>query len=66
VKHLKAQSQKTDHLENQEALTDVVKISADIRLVDNSARLKEVIVGKSRLEPTRYGDWEKNGRCIDF
>ncbi len=20
-------------------------------------------VGK---EPTRYGDWEKNGRCIDF
>ena len=20
----------------------------------------------ARLEPTRYGDWEKNGRCIDF
>ena len=20
----------------------------------------------SGLEPTRYGDWEKNGRCIDF
>ena len=19
-----------------------------------------------RLEPTRYGDWEKAGRCIDF
>ncbi|MGZ8225817.1 MAG: DUF1674 domain-containing protein [Methylococcaceae bacterium] len=18
------------------------------------------------LEPTRYGDWEKNGRCVDF
>ncbi len=18
------------------------------------------------VEPTRYGDWEKNGRCIDF
>lgn len=18
------------------------------------------------LEPTRYGDWEKDGRCIDF
>lgn len=18
------------------------------------------------LNPTRYGDWEKNGRCIDF
>lgn len=22
--------------------------------------------GVSGLEPTRYGDWEKNGRCIDF
>ena len=19
-----------------------------------------------RLDPVRYGDWEKNGRCIDF
>jgi hypothetical protein len=22
--------------------------------------------GREGLEPTRYGDWEKNGRCIDF
>jgi len=22
--------------------------------------------GRKGLEPTRYGDWEKNGRCIDF
>jgi hypothetical protein len=22
--------------------------------------------GRGGLEPTRYGDWEKNGRCIDF
>lgn len=21
---------------------------------------------KPRLDPVRYGDWEKNGRCIDF
>ena len=21
---------------------------------------------ESGLDPTRYGDWEKNGRCIDF
>lgn len=19
-----------------------------------------------KLEPTRFGDWERNGRCIDF
>jgi len=24
------------------------------------------IGGRNGLEPTRYGDWEKNGRCIDF
>jgi len=22
--------------------------------------------GRYGPEPTRYGDWEKNGRCIDF
>lgn len=24
------------------------------------------IGGRKGLDPTRYGDWEKNGRCIDF
>jgi len=24
------------------------------------------INGRTGPEPTRYGDWEKNGRCIDF
>lgn len=24
------------------------------------------IGGPKGLEPTRYGDWEKGGRCIDF
>jgi hypothetical protein len=24
------------------------------------------IGGKPGLEPTRYGDWEVNGRCTDF
>jgi len=27
--------------------------------------LKE-IGGPAGPEPTRYGDWERNGRCIDF
>jgi len=22
--------------------------------------------GRQGPEPTRFGDWEKNGRCIDF
>ena len=32
---------------------------------DAGARPKE-IGGRGGLDPTRYGDWEKNGRCIDF
>lgn len=24
------------------------------------------IGGRNGPEPTRYGDWEKDGRCIDF
>lgn len=24
------------------------------------------IGGPKGLEPTRYGDWERNGRCFDF
>ncbi|MCD6073822.1 MAG: hypothetical protein K0Q70_705 [Rhodospirillales bacterium] len=32
---------------------------------DTSAKPKEY-GGPKGLEPTRYGDWEKGGRCIDF
>lgn len=32
---------------------------------DGDARPVE-IGGRKGPEPTRYGDWEKNGRCIDF
>jgi len=33
--------------------------------VGGVARAKE-IGGPKGLEPTRYGDWERAGRCIDF
>ncbi|MAR56531.1 MAG: DUF1674 domain-containing protein [Rickettsiales bacterium] len=26
----------------------------------------EEVGGSEKPEPTRYGDWEINGRCIDF
>lgn len=32
---------------------------------DDTVRPKE-IGGRKGLDPTRYGDWEKAGRCIDF
>ena len=30
-----------------------------------AAKMPE-IGGRKGPEPTRYGDWEKDGRCIDF
>jgi hypothetical protein len=30
------------------------------------AVVQKEIGGRDGPEPTRFGDWEKNGRCIDF
>jgi hypothetical protein len=32
----------------------------------DTAKLPKEIGGPKRPEPTRYGDWKKNGRCADF
>lgn len=29
-------------------------------------RKDKEIGGPAGPEPTRYGDWERNGRCVDF
>jgi len=36
---------------------------------DKASRSEDSAAGDSaspRPDPTRYGDWERNGRCIDF
>ena len=35
-------------------------------LPKNNTLTKREISGRGGLDPSRYGDWEKNGRCIDF
>lgn len=46
------------------------KADADDHGDDNSASAdparKKEVGGRGGLDPTRYGDWEKSGRCIDF
>jgi hypothetical protein len=37
----------------------------DVEVPDESEKPKE-IGGRDGPDPTRYGDWEKAGRCIDF
>lgn len=36
------------------------------RFEPDSEHPREIGGRKHGPEPTRYGDWEKNGRCIDF
>ena len=39
--------------------------TADDTRSEEKQRPRE-IGGRGGLDPTRYGDWEKAGRCIDF
>ncbi|MDC0033565.1 DUF1674 domain-containing protein [Alphaproteobacteria bacterium] len=34
--------------------------------IDKSVKKSKETGGRDGPDPTRYGDWEKNGRCIDF
>jgi len=36
------------------------------KLADKSDQKPVEIGGAAGPEPTRYGDWERNGRCTDF
>lgn len=49
-----ANQQNSDKKSDVESETDEPKIS------------EEVSPKPVPRDPTRYGDWEKNGRCIDF
>ncbi len=37
-----------------------------VKIEPKSAPRPPEIGGPAGPEPTRYGDWERNGRCIDF
>jgi len=45
--------------------TKVLADSAPDSPVADRAKPRE-IGGRDGPEPTRFGDWEKSGRCIDF
>lgn len=53
-------SEKTQKSELSKDRSGLTKQSNDVE------RPREIGGRKDGLEPTRYGDWEKNGRCIDF
>ena len=51
-------------VENKASKDDIDE-NNEISQTSSENQAKE-IGGPKGLEPTRYGDWEKRGRCIDF
>jgi len=48
-----------------QSIKETIQIDEQYKISDLDKSPKEN-GGRQGLEPTRYGDWEKNGRCIDF
>jgi hypothetical protein len=53
--------------DDREPTTDRPRDPNDVHREQRDAGvLPREIGGPKGLEPTRYGDWERAGRCIDF
>ena len=57
---------KSPDIERSKGVSDEEKSSAGDKDSAVSGQAPREIGGRGGLDPTRYGDWEKNGRCIDF
>lgn len=55
-----SQNNKTDKTDKVDEAND----SAEACVEDD--RSAKEVGGRDGPDPTRYGDWEKNGRCVDF
>lgn len=54
------------------SLSALLVEQADLPKIEESVttpapgKIPEIGGRKNGMDPTRYGDWEKDGRCIDF
>jgi hypothetical protein len=57
-------------MQEQHLVEDIPNTSVSQKPVQPDPELIAPVIqevgGVKGLEPTRYGDWEKNGRCVDF
>ena len=61
----------TPHRKNPEESFSTLPADPAVPAVPADAEPRRVsgpheLGGRAGPEPTRFGDWEKNGRCIDF
>ena len=53
-------------MSKKESTDEAVNADEDPAAADTFDQQPEEYGGPKGKEPTRYGDWEKKGRCIDF
>lgn len=58
--------QQTPILGQRPPVDSETKAQADAPTAPPAAEAPVEVGGRDGPDPTRYGDWEKNGRCIDF
>jgi hypothetical protein len=56
----------TDHNQTDNEPPELPEPNAQPSKKPEKILLPPEIGGQKGPEPTRYGDWEKNGRCTDF
>ncbi len=55
-----------DEMSKSENSDKQERVEADETERNEAEKTPSEVGGPKGKEPTRYGDWEKNGRCIDF
>lgn len=53
-------------LKKQSIKDDETVENKELKNNSQNEKTNKEIGGRKGPEPTRFGDWEKNGRCIDF
>ena len=61
-----SESAQKDNKIQPEATTETADKDAGQAVKPKEGEMPNEIGGPKGLEPTRYGDWEQKGRCIDF
>lgn len=60
------QVREDDEREPDRAIEDLAGDMTRPRGAENRTKKPREIGGPKGAEPTRFGDWERAGRCIDF
>ena len=57
---------KPDDSKDEDGIVGANDLSETDDTASEAANPPREVGGRGGLDPTRYGDWEKAGRCIDF